>query len=115
MTARSREDDSPRIHRHPSRLDSAYYREMRASALRQLREALAGYGLPSAVTPYPHMPMLSDDQVVTLAHVHYRQRSGLQEEIDHVNWEGVAARALFLHELQDGLQRLNTAEDNLAA
>ncbi|WP_295012887.1 hypothetical protein [uncultured Microbacterium sp.] len=115
MTARNREDDSPRIHRHPSRLDAAYYREMRASALLQLRAALAGYGLPSAVVDRPYLPMLTDAQVVTLAHVHYRQRSGLQEEIDHVNWEGVAARALFLHELQDGLQRLNTAEENLAA
>lgn len=115
MTTRNREDDSPRIYRHPGPLDSAYYREMRASALRQLREALAGYGLPSAVVDRPYLPMLSDEQVVTLARVHYRQRSGLQEEIDHVNWEGVAARALFLHELQDGLQRLSTAAENLAA
>jgi hypothetical protein len=102
MTTRTREDDNPTIHGHPSRLDAATARELRTTALKRLREAL--------FVDAEQASLFTDRQVVVIARVDYKQGLGLQTALDHADWKETARIAGVLHQLQEGLQELDLAD-----
>ncbi|GEB93988.1 hypothetical protein [Microbacterium lacticum] len=82
--------------------DADFARELRAAGLAQLRGALF-YDNEQAA-------MFSDAETIALAKLHFEQRSGLSAALELNNWLDVSTAALTLHELQQGLQKLDHAD-----